>query len=292
LTEAAIRAEKGTARPRWKRDRAANPLKGRSTLRERKMPDQKARAGSLPRDPRDTSANVPFNCGGATIVRRAAEVEHVCEFRCKRAGTECCGEWYKRKLIGEIVGGNPTHHLVLTIRWKRGQDPDAAARKLKDAWQGYKLWWNRHNPKKKIADKECWELAPTGRPHLHLALCMKYLPVESLRAWMRNKLKSPQIRIRYLGGKRHQMAYVAKYVGKAGHRFKGLARHSCTRGWDKREPPKDPAPELQDAPFEIVDGAAAVYVHRRISQHWRIDAGCKRGTLIRAPPGIYSRVAA
>lgn len=222
-----------------------------------------------------------FQCGAASIVRRSGDVEHVCVFRCKRADRECCADWYRGRLIAKIVGGKPTHHLVLTIRWLPGDDADKAARQLKDAWQSFKLWWNRRNPKKKVVCLETWEAAPNGRPHLHLAVRTKFLPVKPLRAWMRHKIGSPELKIKPIPDGRAAAGYITKYIGKGADKFRGLARYSCTRDWDQREKPQDPVPELAGVRSELIDERPVAYVHRHLSQNWRIDPACRYGTVIR-----------
>ena len=117
------------------RNRAANPLKGRATLQERRMPDQKAKAGLLPRDLRDTGSAVPFQCGETSLLADGPESKGIFPLACNCWDCDECGPNRLAQLRAMIMAGKPTVMLTLTERPNPKTTPEAQARRQTEAWK-------------------------------------------------------------------------------------------------------------------------------------------------------------
>lgn len=227
-----------------------------------------------------------YTCGAATIATTGDGVEDVCRFRCKNPAKECCLDWWLAKAVGLILGGNPGLFLTLTIRWKKGQSQEHAARRLQKAWRNYRLWWNRTKPDKEIHCIQFWDFTEVGRPHLHLAVKGTFLPIWPLRAFMRAQIGSPQCEIEPFPPGRAGARYIAKYVRKSVYKLKGFSRYSRTHKWDERPPLEPVTPELKGCTPRLIDKTPAQWLHERLMQGCRIIKATRRGTLIRGPPYV------
>ena len=130
-----------------------------------------------------------------------------------------------RQLSREAFLGQPTKFLTLTTNPERGKSPDERARELARAWRLLRLRAMRALGLKNLPFLAVFEKTKNGEPHLHILLRTGYID----QAWLSDQMKdltgAPIVDIRSVKDKKKLSAYIAKYVAKDPHRFKGTKRY-------------------------------------------------------------------
>jgi hypothetical protein len=151
----------------------------------------------------------------------------------------------KRQLICEALGGDPNTFLTLTYRVRQSVTPNAAAKDLSRAWRLCRLRLMRHHKLKSLPFLAVMESTVNGWPHLHILLRSRWLSRDLIVRAMSELIDSPVVDLRRIDGKGRVMAYVAKYAGKAAHKFGTAKRYWQSQDYDKRE---DTNPKLKPLP--------------------------------------------
>jgi len=94
----------------------------------------------------------------------------------------------------------------------------------------------------------------SGVPHLHVLLRCRYIPQRWLSDTMRKLLGSPIVDVRRIKNTRGMVSYVAKYLGKAPHKYENVKRYWRSLDYEVPEeryikPPRDPHVEWERSPF-------------------------------------------
>jgi hypothetical protein len=137
----------------------------------------------------------------------------------------------RRELIMLARAGRASTFLTLTTSIEAGEDNDARSRALVRGWQlmtkrikrRYKL---RHLPYLAVI-----EATATGQPHLHILLRAPFIPQSYLSAMAQEIYQSPIVWIEAIRDRNKTGGYVAKYIGKAPHRFTGCKRYWRSQDW-------------------------------------------------------------
>ena len=157
----------------------------------------------------------------------------------KRACRRCCGSWWhdpchnvrKRKVIRQVLSGNPTKFLTLTTRNPGNGNPVAEAERMSGALTIFAKRIARKLKIKKIEYAAFFEAHESGWPHLHIVGRWGFIKQKDLlKAW-RQIVGSGGVNIikpKTAGGVAN---YVSAYVGKGAHRFGTLKRYRFTRGY-------------------------------------------------------------
>jgi hypothetical protein len=205
-------------------------------------------------------------CQSQSLVNRD---DHICvavTLRCRSWLCPECQPVRKRQLLELAVHGTPTKFVTLTANPAVGVSPADRARQLARAWR---LVVGRAKRQFKIADLNylaVFEATKRGEPHLHILLRSPFIPQRWLSDQMRAIMRSPIVDIRQVKNPRQAAHYVAKYIGKAPHRFATCKRYWHSKNWVTTEAARKldiPRPTGQ---WVIDDRALWI-----IEQDWRAD---------------------
>lgn len=170
-------------------------------------------------------------CGQGSSVNHTNAGSCVLPRWCSRWTCPECRPIRLKRVIAEIVGGEPTIFLTLTWKVRPGWTPADAARAMQDAWAKYVALYNRREGPKALQYFVVREATKQGWPHMHLAIRAKWVPHHELSEFMEVEIGSPIVRVLKLDGIHRVAAYLAKYLGKGPHQFETLKRYWKTLGW-------------------------------------------------------------
>ena len=130
-----------------------------------------------------------------------------------------------RQLARQAFLGQPTTFLTLTVNPARGTSPDHRARELARAWRLLRLRAMRRLGVKVMPFIAVFEKTKAGEPHLHILLRVAYLDQAWLSDQMKDMIDAPIVDIRSVRDKGKLSNYIAKYMAKDPHRFRGTKRY-------------------------------------------------------------------
>jgi len=136
-----------------------------------------------------------------------------------------------KRVIAEIIGGEPTLFLTLTWLVRAGWTPEEAARALSRAWAKFAAAHNRQHGPRALQYFVVPEATKKGWPHLHIAIRAPWISLKKLRAFMAKEIGSPVLKLIKLDGVHRVAAYLAKYLGKGPHQFGTMKRYWKTLGY-------------------------------------------------------------
>jgi hypothetical protein len=93
----------------------------------------------------------------------------------------------------------------------------------------------RHYKIKKLPFLAVVEATKLGWPHLHILLRSIWLDQKLISKWMGELHDSPNVYIERIDNKARVNAYVAKYAGKAAHKFGTTKRYWKSRDYELRD---------------------------------------------------------
>lgn len=170
-------------------------------------------------------------CGDTCAVNRSADDVAAVSLRCRSWLCPECAERRKAQLISECHRGAPNTFLTLTLRRIPGRTPEQAAKVLARAWRLLRLRTMRHRRLKKLPFGAVMEAHESGFPHLHILLRSIWLDATWLSEQMADIADSPIIKIQRIDNAAKIAGYVAKYAGKAAHKFGTAKRYWFSRDW-------------------------------------------------------------
>lgn len=159
--------------------------------------------------------------------------------RCRSWLCQLCQPGRKRRLVHLAKSGHPETFITLTVNPAQGESPEERARTLVKAWRLIVKRAKRQYGLTKLGYLCVFEATKKGEPHLHILSTVKWMDQKWLSAQMAQIANAPIVDIRKVRSVTHAARYIAKYVGKAPHRFGTCKRYWCTKGWnsDTWQPP-------------------------------------------------------
>ena len=170
-----------------------------------------------------------------------------------------------RQLSRQAFLGQPTTFLTLTVNPATGDDPDDRARALAHAWRLLRLRAMRRLGVKKMPFLAVFEKTKAGEPHLHILLRTKYIDQAWLSDQMRDMIEAPIVDIRSVRDADKLASYVAKYIAKDPHRFKGTKRYWSSQDYALPDPDEDEDPRGPIPTFTMSRMTVLSYVAMAIS---------------------------
>ena len=178
-------------------------------------------------------------CGQRCIVKHEGDDFIGVTLKCKSWTCPDCYPDRRKRLIAEAIGGQPTAFLTLTIRRHESMTANEAATRITAAWPVLVKRITRRYGIKHLARFVVMEATKLGWPHLHVLLRGQWIDQAWLSAQMLDLLDSPVVDIRKIDGPGRVAGYVAKYVGKATHKFGTCKRYWQSRDYDLRTAPPE-----------------------------------------------------
>lgn len=155
---------------------------------------------------------------------------------CNSWDCEICQPRKRARMIREIAAGHPTRLITITCRAGQFATPEIAAERLAWAWNIVVRRWRRLKLTNKCQFFVVREAQENGWPHLHIAWSGDWIEWEWLRDQMAELINSPHVDVRAIWHPKRAARYLAKYMGKAPHRFSTLKRYWCSQNYRKEKP--------------------------------------------------------
>jgi len=174
-------------------------------------------------------------CREWSLVKRQPEERRIRMLRCRSWGCEECAPDRKKQLIGLALGGKPTRFMTLTSNPNEGGTPEERCGTLHRAAN---LVWKRIRRRYPTAEFEfinVTEATKAGEPHLHFLIRGPHIDQRFISKSMKELINAPIVDIRRIKNAKQAAAYVAKYIGKAPHKFGSYKRYWTSRNYDLRE---------------------------------------------------------
>lgn len=149
--------------------------------------------------------------------------------------------------------GAPSVFITLTVNPAVGIDRADRARTLVKAWRLIVKRAKKRHGYKHIAYFCVFEATKAGEPHLHILSTVPWLDQKWLSRQMDEIAGAPIVDIRKVRSVTHAARYIAKYVGKAPHKFGTLKRYWHTRGWDLTPYKPEPDPGFWSSAWTPTD---------------------------------------
>lgn len=169
-------------------------------------------------------------CQSTTLVKYGPDTREATALRCRSWLCAECQPVRAKQLVCDVMKGAPTIFLTLTIRRQEGEAPNDAAKRLIDAWRRSRRAWMARQGIKKLPFFAVVEATKLGWPHLHIMMRNAWIDQKWLSAMMDRLIASPVVDIRKIENAGRAVAYVAKYAGKASHKF-----GTCKRYWRSQD---------------------------------------------------------
>jgi hypothetical protein len=169
-------------------------------------------------------------CQSTTLVKYGQDTREATALRCRSWLCPECAPVRAKQLICDVMRGAPTTFLTLTCRRVEGEHPNTAAKRLIDAWRRARRQWMRRQGIKKLPFFAVVEQTKLGWPHLHIMLRGVWIDQRWLSRTMEALANSPIVDIRRIENAGRAAVYVAKYAGKANHKF-----GTCKRYWSSQD---------------------------------------------------------
>lgn len=164
-------------------------------------------------------------CSELTLVNEIPGQARIMPLLCRCWTCENCRPMRKARLVKECLEGAPNTFITLTANPKIGNSPDHRARLLVKAWRYLRRVAMVRYGYKSLPFMAVFEATKNGEPHLHILARVKWLDQAWISHEMDHFMRAPIVDIRRIKDPNRMANYVAKYVGKDPHHFKGTKRY-------------------------------------------------------------------
>lgn len=256
-------------------------------------------------------------CGEGCLSKGDQQTKLAVTLRCR---SWCCADCQPRRskqLVAEVLRGAPDTFLTLTSRRRPGLTPTEAAHELSNAWNILRKRIHREavrdisrakNPygvepaggykrdsegrvarqvnvdKGKLEHFTVFEATQFGWPHLHVLCRSKWMNQAWLSAQMNDLIGSPVVSVERVANKRSTAAYVAKYTGKAPHKFGTCKRYWQSKNWKIVARPENKSVDGVPGKWERQSMSLAKFAAMWTEWQWTIEWLAPDRLTARAPP--------
>ncbi len=201
-------------------------------------------------------------CRTMSLVNGDSDFGLVSALKCKCWDCGQCQVERRKQLIAQACSGVPTMFVTLTSRPRNDLAPDEQCTLLARAWR---LIVKRAKRKYNYAHLPYFavvEATKAGQPHLHILVRAQWIDQRWLSDQMREITGDYIVDVRRIVRPKEVVHYVAKYIGKAPHKFGSSKRYWQSRDYQLVRVEETPGATFADAGrWRVVD-----------SPLWRIEA--------------------
>jgi len=170
-------------------------------------------------------------CGQYSLVQNLIDTRRAITLKCRSWKCETCNPKRKKRLIAQLIDGEPNKFLTLTVRKGWNGTPEEARKHLWWCWRIIVKRLKRRYKLQHLPYAAITEATLKGEPHFHIFLRSPYFPQWLISNWMLELANSPNVDIRAIDNKGRAVAYACKYGGKAAHRFNKFKRYFMTQDY-------------------------------------------------------------
>lgn len=171
-------------------------------------------------------------CGQWTRVKAFTNHTVAEPLRCKCWTCEYCAPYRAARLRHQALAGKPWLLVTLTVNPACGRDRDHRARMAVDAWRVIRPRLMRARGYTSVPFLAVFEETQRGEPHLHILVRVSWIGQRWLSDQMRGLTGAPIVDVRQIDGTARVVNYVAKYIGKNPHAFKGCKRYWASHDYE------------------------------------------------------------
>jgi len=253
---------------------------------------------------------------GQLLVKSSANAKKAIELPCRSWLCAECYELRKKELIAQAHRGKPDTFITLTCRRNRFETPELAAVALAKAWRivrkralreaardtkKARLPFGAQIPSARaLAPGETTarmvrlpggrfdflaviEKHKSGWPHIHVLARTSWIDQRWLSAQMADLLGSPVVHVTRIDTASKIAGYVAKYCGKAAHKFKSTKRYWQSRLWQLSKWVKQSRDDFPGS-FERARTDIHTWIANQRSQGWHAWLVQPGHAMATAPP--------
>ena len=222
-------------------------------------------------------------CGRQFLYSKTDTHTRLFSLRCKSWTCAQCRPRRQKKLKFQATSGKPVTFITLTCNPACFEYPGDAARAMTKAWRAARRAIEARYKGRKGEYLTVVEATKLGWPHLHVLTTRPWID----QAWLSNLWKTLTgahiVDIRRVSNDRMAASYVAKYLGKAPHRFLHCKRYYFTRGYLPARAPLATPYDWSKAQSETLTGSIDVMmIALKNSGHDLIEA--REGFFVFAHP--------
>lgn len=224
-------------------------------------------------------------CSEASLVNHGMGKVRAITLRCRAWTCSMCLPMRKGRLVNDVADGRPSKLLTLTTRFVEGADPVLEARRQGAAFVILIRLIRKRYSRHEIAYFVVREATKRGWPHLHVALRSPILDWTWLVETWEKLTGSRGVDIRRVYETASAAKYLAKYIGKAPHRFGTTKRYWSSRNWFDVRPERKLPDRSWSQRWEIVDQRVCEIAETYWLRRWVLTlAGSLDYFEARAPP--------
>jgi DNA-binding HxlR family transcriptional regulator len=202
-------------------------------------------------------------CSDAIKVNANHRGGQVSILRCKRWSCEICHPIQRRRVISYARKGVPDRFVTLTCKPDLFETPDQAARAMRDAFAKLIRLIRKENPGRTVEYMRVFEATKAGWPHLHILMRTPWISQQWLSDTWKRLTGAFIVDVRQVKNIEHAAYYVAKYIGKALARFKGVTRWFRSRNWNEPRNDDD-RPQCFGSHWDKIEGKPHLMMWRFI----------------------------
>lgn len=170
-------------------------------------------------------------CRSMSLVKGDGDLGVISALKCKCWDCNHCVVERRAKLIAQACSGQPTMFVTLTSRPRADVSPEEQCTALARAWRlivkrAKRKYGYEHLPYFAVV-----EATKTGQPHLHILVRCQWIDQRWLSDQMREITGDYIVDVRRIVRPKQVVHYVAKYIGKAPHRFGTSKRYWCSQDY-------------------------------------------------------------
>lgn len=228
-------------------------------------------------------------CGTQFLYSKTANAARLIQLRCRSWTCPKCRPRRQRQLRWQALSGKPRTFITLTCKPDLFESPGDAARAMTKAWRELRRRIERLYGGKKGEYLTVVEATQRGWPHLHVLTTRPWIDQRWLSRIWEELTGAKIVHIERVKHESRAAAYVAKYLGKAPHRFLNCKRYYFTRGYKQKQEPRAEPFDWTAAEHETLNGDAGLMAAAMLASGW-ISAAGREGfyVLTRAPPLVFN----
>lgn len=185
--------------------------------------------------PAEDALGGPTMCGQRYLYSKTESHTRLIELRCRSWLCPRCRPRRQRRLKWQALAGRPVTFLTLTCNPHLFESPGDAARQMTKAWRAARRVIEAKYAGRKGEYLTVIEATARGWPHLHVLTTRRWIDQRFLSELWRKLTGAHIVDIRRVTNDRMAAGYVAKYLGKAPHRYDRCKRYYFTRGYMPRK---------------------------------------------------------